>query len=405
MSDEIDTLIARLRAYCLTKPGAYETISSGKEQPTYRVFKGSLNRFASFYLAEEPTALQLCWDHDLLKEMQERYGSHIAIFERIKWKVSGREWVEIKLSNSIPEADLYRFIDASYDLIFQSLDDNKKQLISLTEKPIVLQEALEALIEYYQLAHRHAEILGLVRPAIFIRTQKTDTAALQPAQSRLGGVPDLPSHWQWPMCDGRPQAFLAQFNLDEIPSNRESNELPTNGILYVFSALGWRDEQSFNLGWGRKNDPSISQILFFSGDLSSLKRADRPDGIPTYDSAAVEYLWTYSLPYAWRYARDPSVNGLRWVEDEYKRLEYLTYGFNYLARHSAGFPSEHQLLGYALPLQGTVTKPGVQLLFQLGCDYQTGMEWGDAGITYFVIPQDDLKKGDFSRVDTYLQSL
>src|SRR5688572_14127434 len=61
----------------------------------------------------------------------------------------------------------------------------------------------------------------------------------KPGASRMGGLPDLPEHVEWPTATGetakrRSHAdFLAQFNLSEVP-DLEGLALPRAGFMWVF---------------------------------------------------------------------------------------------------------------------------------------------------------------------------
>lgn len=402
MSHKIEALIARLRMYCGQKPGSSETFTFGEERPTYRILYGFLDAFASFYLTEEPVQLELRCDNDLLNDVQELYAPHITISERKKWNTIGWEWISIPLPGPVTEVDLHRLIDASYDIVFRKLNEDSRRLFSLIVSRVDIQSAILTLIIEHDLSLRREEILALIRPAILLHTQKSDMSKLRPAQSRIGGVPDLPADWEWPTFHGNPLAFLAQINLAEIPLEVERGDLPRDGILYFFSVYGWQKDDGDihpDLDWNRAEEIGFSQALWFIGDTTSLRRASKPDGIRTFDAAAVEYLPVISLPRAEPNAREPVVAALQWSEDEYERLDNLYFDLDYYAKTVRGFSVDHQLLGYAGAIQTTVTPVNHRLLFQLDSDYnQTGMEWGDGGMIYFVIEQEALKRGDFSKI-------
>ena len=402
-----DPLVDRLRLYCLKKPGSGETFTFGETKPAYRLSGGFLLNFAQFYLEEAPICLLLRCENELLTSMQAAYPNRIVLSQRIKWETTGWKWVEIGLDGSIPEAQLHQLLDKSYDSVFSELDDHDKRMIALAERNITAEQALGELARMHNLSHQEAQIREILRPAILLQTHGIDEASLPLGQSKIGGVPDLPKHWNWPTFDDQPLAFLAQVNLSEIPNNIERESLPQTGILYFFSVFGWQQDDGDlhpDLEWNRSGEAGFSQVLFLSDTHSSLKRHEKPSGIRTFNAAAVEYLATLSLPRASAYCRDPFATALGWTEQEYERLDDFYFDFEHINDKALGYPGEHQLLGYAGAIQSAVTQPNTRLLFQIASDYyNTGMEWGDGGTIYFVIRQGDLERQDFSTITSDFQ--
>lgn len=360
--------------------------------------------FAKFRLAEIPAHLELHCEDALLQQLQAMYPHSIASQKKAPGETSDRWRVSIWLDGAISEEELYQLIDSSYKIIIDGLNEHDKQLIAVAESGNSLEKALESLVDLHNLSYRRDEIKELVAEAILLRTKSTDESVLPLGQSKIGGVPDLPEQWPWPLFDGKPLAFLAQVNLSEIPQDVERGHLPHEGILYFFSVLGWQKDDGdlhpdLDAIWDRELEDGFSRVLYFTGQPSSLTRRHRPKGIRTFRAAAVDYLTKPSLPQASDYARDPVVTALEWSEEELERLDNLAFDFNYVYRKSKGFPPGHQLLGYAECIQNEVTRPDTRLLFQVDSDYyQTGMEWGDGGMIYFVIGRKALEKYDFSGV-------
>lgn len=77
-----------------------------------------------------------------------------------------------------------------------------------------------------------AALRALLRPGLALRTEIATTYEI--GGSRLGGQPDLPPRFSWPSWQGKPQAFLAQIDLAELPSFPDRDLLPTSGRLYFF---------------------------------------------------------------------------------------------------------------------------------------------------------------------------
>jgi predicted DNA-binding protein (MmcQ/YjbR family) len=227
-------LIQRLRAYCRTKPGADETlITFGENRPTYRVLHGFLLSFARFYLDEIPVRLEVRCDDQLLRQMRTA-GVSITISERRKWETSGWQWVEVTLDDFATENQLIELIDGSYDLVIGELNEHDHQLINLSAENHGPDDILARLIGLHQLSHHREAIEQLLQNAVLLVTSPADEEKILLGQSRVGGLPDLPTGWAWPTFNGRRLAFLAQVNLAEIEPSIKMQPLPTTGILYFF---------------------------------------------------------------------------------------------------------------------------------------------------------------------------
>jgi uncharacterized protein YwqG len=70
-------------------------------------------------------------------------------------------------------------------------------------------------------------IKSLARNSLRIHTSPTPIDSLRLGQSRIGGVPDLPSRFEWPHYDGLALSFIAQFDLKELASQSQVLSLPT----------------------------------------------------------------------------------------------------------------------------------------------------------------------------------
>lgn len=81
---------------------------------------------------------------------------------------------------------------------------------------------------------------------------------------RIGGLPDLPKDWSYPMAGTRAPNFIAQINLAEAAA-LINTDLPTEGMLYFFL----------------ENDdyPFKGQVIF-SPDASNLESCAPAEGTP-----------------------------------------------------------------------------------------------------------------------------
>src|SRR5688500_9764688 len=103
-------------------------------------------------------------------------------------------------------------------------------------------------------------------PAVqFVATQ--DGAS----RSKIGGLPDVPAHFPWPMWKGYPLAFVAQVDLRAITTEHSLSGLPRDGMLYFF----YEQEQST---WGfDPQDRGSWRVMYVSGSVD-LTPATRPPG-------------------------------------------------------------------------------------------------------------------------------
>src|SRR5262249_39962507 len=132
-------------------------------------------------------------------------------------------------------------------------------------------------------------------------------------------------------------------------------------------------------------------VQYFDGSPDALQRHATPDAIPEelrYHSCAVTFDSRVSLPMSWEQREK-----LELPIDEGDLL------WDPLMRDISG----NKLLGWANSIQGPAEEdasiPGrpnaakeLRLLFQVDSeDQKTGMSWGDAGMVYFLIAEDDLR--------------
>ena len=104
----------------------------------------------------------------------------------------------------------------------------------MSELHTLRQRIREALrqTEYAEWAEAAAES---VTPAIYLLAEEADDDTLPIGSSKIGGAPDLAR--PWPMQDGKPLYFLAQFNLQELTAYDEDGLLPGEGLLSFFLGI------------------------------------------------------------------------------------------------------------------------------------------------------------------------
>ena len=111
--------VESFRDYCLSKSAATEDTPFG---PDDIVFKVEGKMFAIVALMEVPPRVNLKCDPDLALELRDRYEQVTPGYHMNK-----KHWNTVELSGGIPEAEMKRMIDHSYDLVVQSLPKSKRE--------------------------------------------------------------------------------------------------------------------------------------------------------------------------------------------------------------------------------------------------------------------------------------
>ena len=101
------------RQHCLVKPNTAEGMPFGD---TVLVFKVAGKMFALMSLDEVPATANLKCDPDLALDLRDRYQQ-----VRPGYHMNKKHWNTVEIESGIPEAELRRMIDHSYDLVVQSL--------------------------------------------------------------------------------------------------------------------------------------------------------------------------------------------------------------------------------------------------------------------------------------------
>jgi uncharacterized protein YwqG len=233
--------------------------------------------------------------------------------------------------------------------------------------------------------------------------------------SRIGGRPVLPPGFAWPSWKGQPLAFLCQIDLGALPADAATAELPRAGFLYFFYSA----EQET---WGFDPMDAGSWRVFYFDRLERATEVALPPalrGKGAYAEVPLAFLSALSSPDL----QDDRLTHLKLTDAQAEAYAALR------SRAFGGEP-EHQLLGYASPIQGNdmdlecqLASHGLKtrddkspryaalaagraewrLLLQLDSDGRAGMTWGDGGRLYFWITAKDLSRRDFSKVWMILQ--
>lgn len=417
-------LLEQLQTYCLSKPAALLNYSTRSGLLELHVF-GEV--FARFDISKTVTEMLLYVKRDTFSELQKRYkivkeaiewrkreyisywafpgdGLHFVEESEKQWTEWTRAWILIPLDAGIAYDELRELIDESHEeqtkIFYQSKWDREK--FELAQQPFSTTNILAELAKRHFLQHKLNDIKGLLEPAISMKTHPLQEYRV--GQSRLGGLPDLPPGQKWCEFEGKPLGFVGQINLANIPDAVHLLPLPKSGILYFFSDQTWADEYTeFEIDWYQTGTDKTTKVVYFDGDMTTLRESAVPDGLRIYDIAGIEFVSIMTLPAAASYSREKVVEDLNWTENEYNRLREVVYQFRDLQRHAVNYPAGHQFLGYRLVSNGKLAASS-RLLLAVYPDPLTRMYLEDGGVIYFTIQRDNLEKRDFSSVSSSMES-
>ena len=243
--------------------------------------------------------------------------------------------------------------------------------------------------------------------------------------TKFGGRPDVPEDFKWAYYDGKPLAFLAQFDMSEISKFDTENILPKTGVLSFFYELETMPQSVDD------EDRGFAKVYWFE-DKNALRTAEFPDDLkaehrlPALDIAA-------RLEKSYQSYSDFLLQRAKLVEYWEKFEE---------AQNSIGIDESgniSKMLGWADPIRGNMTvqceliSRGYNIVDEQGrseippLDRQEAEQWsakdwlpllqldtvtgrdfclkfGDPGRLYFYIRLDDLASRKFDEVFLFLQN-
>lgn len=241
--------------------------------------------------------------------------------------------------------------------------------------------------------------------------------------TKIGGVPHLPSGWEWPtetytrqirsfftlfgakpkeITVTEPYTFIAQVNLAEIKQLDKEQLLPARGFLYFFCLRKTTD------CW---------LVKYYDQDLQNVAAIQFPDVLSQgerYGACVVDMKEYVNLPY-----NRESFQGIVTDEENDQILQILDPE-----------RTTHKLLGYADEIQSEMececemqesdvnygklvgkekeafhkhAEAEWQLLLQIDSDENANMMFGDAGRLYYWIRKTDLQQLRFDKVQMIMQ--
>ncbi|GCE51395.1 uncharacterized protein YwqG [Thermosporothrix hazakensis] len=241
----------------------------------------------------------------------------------------------------------------------------------------IVQEIEACGLEQYKDA-----LLARRQPALKIHLELAEQ--LPVGSSKVGGMPDLPPDVSYPSLiedygdvpRETPLTFLAQYRLQDLASFAFAREaLPSDGMLYFFG-LGFQSGDVVLTDCGR--------VIYWRGDSARLQPYAVSEGVNTYQQAKIHFepIWSWGF-----HLLDESLPA---------ECDEIT----------GRYTSEplHQALGIPTPIQPSDLMEDEEqlkqhvLLLQLDYVPKIGLNFGDAGTAYFLIPKKDLRECNFAHV-------
>lgn len=242
-----------------------------------------------------------------------------------------------------------------------------------------------------------------------------------PAKSYFGGAPPQSANYSWPMRDGRPLSFLACIDCSELPRSNDLDWLPDAGLLLFFYDL-----QKQPWGFDPKDRGGSATVYVPPAEVPDRASFMSPPA-PLHADAVLPKRYVafrlLKLPPSWE---SPELRAVGLTDAEMELfLEQRSSLYGQQPHHQiGGFPDpvqnpemdeECQLVthglycgdasGYNDP-RAAKLKEGAgdwRLLFQMDTDDDLNIMWGDAGMIYFWVRQDDARKRKFDNTWVILQ--
>jgi uncharacterized protein YwqG len=270
---------------------------------------------------------------------------------------------------------------------------------------------LSAVADKHNLAPYKHLLQQHVLFAVGLIPASADDSSMPVGATKLGGEPDAPPDFEWPIRKERPLGFIAQINLSEIPVISGSL-VPAKGLLSFFY-----DDQV----WGFDPNDKDGFKVFYFAETASLKRIKTPvveikkrlfglfpqrtQTPKIYQSCRFEPKVIATLP------EDVDVIGLpEDAEDDYFEMLEDMEGHHRLLGHCEPIQNPMEIecelvtngfycgdsSGYKEASKFEETSKQWRLLLQIDSDIKhTDMMWGDAGRLYYWIKEKDLESGNF----------
>ena len=255
-----------------------------------------------------------------------------------------------------------------------------------------------------------------LRTALSLKTMPVDGTKLTRGQSRIGGEPDLPQGFQWPENESGPLSFIAQIDLTEVAKIPRVLPLPPVGSLLFFydaTQKAWGDDPK---------DLNSFKVIHVETPAHELIRTPFPENLDRYGrfkAASICMRRILTLPPSDWGRFDPPLSK---AESDWTMAfndVHPHYPYHWLGGHACfvqnAMEKECQLVsngvdcGNVKPQNSECVNALIsgaedwRLLLQITTDDDLEMMWGDCGIIFFWIREQDLIDRRFEKCWVILQ--
>ncbi|MGJ7907843.1 YwqG family protein [Actinopolyspora sp. H202] len=226
-------------------------------------------------------------------------------------------------------------------------------------------------------------ITALAATSVALSTHSEAGAPL--GVSRFGGDALLPPDTTWPEHESRALELLAVLDLTALAPLNPELPLPHHGVLNLFYIENLRSGDSVAAG-------EYESCRVVRADPETAVRSTPPRSVQRHRERALYGRESFTIPD---------------FEDVVYELTDLsdTTAEAYDVLDDAETEPRHRIGGWPKLVQNPVLDDSgeVHLLAQLDSDDRMDWCWGDSGSLYFLIEEQALKAGDFSRVRLEMQ--
>lgn len=267
-------------------------------------------------------------------------------------------------------------------------------------------------------------VAALARPSIRFHLERVASEDTRLGATRVGGDPDMPEGFEWPLVQGEALPFVAQVNLAEVGTLDILTELPPSGMLYFFFG-----EDAY---FAAADIRSHSWKVIYRQNTTALRRTPSPASVPSrerYRPCHVHMAAELTLP-----PLDP------YDDDSLRRLglsaqlpdeQPTAYWEVQQILATRVRPKHHlpinRLWGWAEAVQWEVERECLteapearhldmgaitgeaqdnpwRLLLQIDTDDAPDIDWAGTGRVYFLIREHDLLRRNFESTWALMQS-
>lgn len=230
-----------------------------------------------------------------------------------------------------------------------------------------------------------------------------DGSKLEPWQSKIGGMPFLPSGAEYPQTpEGKYMYLLAQINFEELPQAVET--LPRKGLLQFYLA----DDDSYGVNYDNPTQQDKFRVLFFpeinkQDYQRDLPRLETPKHFPIIEPFTASAI-TFSIQEELVGFSDYRI--MQFLGGSYEVFENTLYEnpdeYEWFFTNFDLLLEKDKIGGYATFFQEDPRRYDENLqkydflLLQIGSNEI--MQWGDMGGANFFINSQKLKQQDFSDI-------